>query len=128
LQVPVRAEELLRHDRRAQPRLRERRPLAGLIRAAALEPLAHPRDLEPHDLLAVDMADLPVVVRDEPHRPPSPVKPCLGVRHRTWPKWRWPLPNHATSGTQTCPLRPLSGVRHRTAPFETDLSSCVRRF
>ncbi len=48
------------------------RPLAGLVGAAALEPLAHRRHVEPDDLLPVDVADLAVVVRDELHRRPHP--------------------------------------------------------
>ena len=36
-------------------------------RAAALEVVAHRRHVEPHDLVAVDTADLPAVVRDELH-------------------------------------------------------------
>ena len=42
--------------------------LAGLVRAAPLEPLAHRRHVEADDLLAMDAADLAVVVGDEPHR------------------------------------------------------------
>ena len=70
-EIAGRVEELLGHDRRAQPRLGERRPLAGLTRAAALEPVAHRGDIEPDDLLAIDVADLPVVVRDELHAAPQ---------------------------------------------------------
>ena len=51
-------EELLRDDRRAQPRVGERRPLAGVVGAAALEVRAHVGDVEADDLLAVDAADL----------------------------------------------------------------------
>ena len=36
--------------------------------AAALEPLPHRQDVEPGDLLALDVAHLPVVIRDELHR------------------------------------------------------------
>ena len=58
-EVPRRVEELLRHDGRAEPRLGERHPLAGLVRAAPLEPLAHRRDVEHRDLLAVEHAHPP---------------------------------------------------------------------
>jgi hypothetical protein len=60
-------EELLRHDRRAQPRVRERHTLTRLVRAAALEPLPHRRHVEHDDLLAVEPADAPLVEGDEPH-------------------------------------------------------------
>ena len=49
-------EELLRHDRRTQARLRERRTLAGVVGAAPLEVRAHVRHVEADDLLAVDRA------------------------------------------------------------------------
>ena len=52
-------------------RLRQRRPLAGLVGAAALEPLAHRRHVEPDDLLAVEVADPAVVVGDELHATPQ---------------------------------------------------------
>jgi hypothetical protein len=67
-EVAGRVEELLRHDRRAQPRLGQRRPLAGLVRAPALEPLAHRRHVEPDDHVPVEIPDPPVVVGDELHR------------------------------------------------------------
>jgi hypothetical protein len=66
-EVAGRVEELLRHDRRSQPRIRERRPLARVVRAAALEVLAHGGNVEADDLLALDPPDLAVVVRDQPH-------------------------------------------------------------
>ena len=55
------------HDRSAERRVCERRPLARVVCSAALEVLAHRRDVEAHDLLAVDPADLSVVVRHELH-------------------------------------------------------------
>ena len=67
-EVAGRVEELLRDDRRAERRVGERRPLARVVGAAALEVLAHRRHVEPHDLVAVDPPDLAVVVRDELHR------------------------------------------------------------
>ena len=70
-EVARRVEELLRDDRRAQLRLRQRRPLAGLLGAAALEPLAHRRHVEPDDRLAVEVADSAVVVGDELHATPQ---------------------------------------------------------
>ena len=73
-------EELLRHDRRAQRRVGERRPLIRVGGAAALEVLAHRRDVEAHDLVAVDPADLAVVVRDELHRARSHAEDVAGVR------------------------------------------------
>ena len=67
-EVAGRVEELLRDDRRAELRLRERDPLAGLVRAAPLEQLAHRRDVEHRDLVAVEDADsLVVAERDELH-------------------------------------------------------------
>ena len=49
-------------------RLCERDALAGLVRAAPLEELAHRRDVEDDDLVAVEDADAPVVSeRDELH-------------------------------------------------------------
>ena len=41
-------------------------PLAGLVRAAALEVLAHRRHVEDGDLLAVDASDAPFVEGHEP--------------------------------------------------------------
>ncbi len=67
-EVARRVEELLRHDRRTQLRVGKRDPLARVVRATALEVLAHRRDVEPDDLVAVDPPDLAVVVRDELHR------------------------------------------------------------
>ncbi len=60
-------EELLRDDRRPQPRVRERHALAGVVGAATLEVLAHRRDVEAYHLVAVDPPDLAVVVGDELH-------------------------------------------------------------
>ena len=79
-EVAGRVEELLRHDRRAERRVRERRPLARVVGAAALEVLAHRRHVEAHDLVAVDPADLAVVVRDELHRA---LQPARGRRRRS---------------------------------------------
>src|SRR5581483_2656049 len=67
-EVAGRVEELLRHDRRAQPHLRERGTLARFAGAAAFEVFAHRRHVEAHDLLAFAASDLAVVVGDEPHR------------------------------------------------------------
>src|SRR5205085_2935593 len=60
-------EELLRRDRRAEGRLRKRHAFAGLGRASALEVRAHAQYVERRDRVAVDTADLAVVVRDELH-------------------------------------------------------------
>src|SRR5579864_7676127 len=64
-------EELLRDDRRMQLRRGDRCSLAGLVGAAALEVPAHVGHVEPHDLVAQDVPDLPVVVRDELHSTPQ---------------------------------------------------------
>ena len=67
-EVARRVEELLRDDRRPQPRLGERDPLAGLVGTAALEVLAHGRDVEDGDLVAVEHADARLLAeRDELH-------------------------------------------------------------
>jgi hypothetical protein len=66
-------EELLRLDRRAQPRVTERHTFARRVRAAPLEPVAHRRHLQSGDLLAVEIADLAVVVGDELHATPHTV-------------------------------------------------------
>src|SRR5262249_32865193 len=71
-EVSRRVEELLRDDRREQLRLRAWRPLARLVRAAALEPIAHRRDVEPDDRVAVEIPHPSVVVRHELHRRPHP--------------------------------------------------------
>ena len=71
-------EELLRDDRRAQRRVGERRALGRVVRAAALEVLAHRRDVEAHDLVAVDAPDLAVVVGDQLHR----ADPLRDAAHR----------------------------------------------
>src|SRR5262249_31334842 len=68
-EVAGRVEELSRHDRCAQSRLRERNPLAGLVAAAALEPFAHRRDVEDRDLVAV--APRAFSERDELHATPQ---------------------------------------------------------
>ena len=47
--------------------LGERRPVAGVLGAPALEVRAHVGNVEPRDLLAVDTADLAAVVGDQPH-------------------------------------------------------------
>ena len=60
-------EELLRHDRRLQARGGERRALAGVLGAAALEVGAQVGHVEADDLLALDPSDLAAVVGDEPH-------------------------------------------------------------
>ena len=62
-------EELLRDDRRAQARVGERHPLTGLGGAAALEVLAHRRDVEDRDLVALEHADPPCsfAERDQLH-------------------------------------------------------------
>ena len=67
-EVAGRVEELLRDDRRAQARLRERHALAGLVCPAPLEVLAHRRDVEDGDLVAVEDAHASFVAeRDELH-------------------------------------------------------------
>ena len=55
--LPGGVEELLRDDRRPQPRLGERDALAGLVGATALEVLPHRRHVEHGDLLAVEHPD-----------------------------------------------------------------------
>src|SRR5581483_11832846 len=65
--VARRVEELLRDDRSLQACVRERRPLAGLAGATALEVRAHRLGVEAGDLLALDAPDLAAVVRDELH-------------------------------------------------------------
>src|SRR5581483_1127965 len=64
-------EELLRDDRRMQPRLGERRPLEGVVGTAALKVRSHVGHVESHDLVALEAADLAVVVRDELHATPQ---------------------------------------------------------
>ena len=68
-EVAGRVEELLRDDRRAQPRLGERNPLAGLVGATALEVLPHRRHVENGDLLALEHPDPPysLTERDQLH-------------------------------------------------------------
>ncbi len=66
--VAGRVEELPRDDGRAQPRAGERDAFAGLVRPAALEVLAHRRNVEDRDLVAVEYADAPLFSeRDELH-------------------------------------------------------------
>jgi hypothetical protein len=60
-------EELLRHDRRTQLRRGQRGALGRVVGAAALEVLAHARDVEADDLVAVDAPDLAVVVGHQLH-------------------------------------------------------------
>ena len=67
-EVAGRVEELLRDDRRAQLRVLERDALAGLVRAAVLEELAHRRRVEDDDLLPIEVSDLLAVAEgDELH-------------------------------------------------------------
>ena len=82
--VACRVEELLRHDRCAQPCLGQCHALSALIGAPALEVLAHRGDVEYGDRVAVEDADapLPFAERDELHA--SPADACgnagVGVR------------------------------------------------
>jgi hypothetical protein len=67
-EVPRSVDELLRPDRRPQPRVRERDALTRLVGTAALELLPHRRHVEDRDLVAVDHADPRVVPeRDQLH-------------------------------------------------------------
>ena len=65
-EVPGGVEELLRDDRRPQPRALERNALAGLVRAGALEVLPHRRHVEDGDLVALDAAHAPLGEGYEP--------------------------------------------------------------
>ena len=67
-EVASRVEELLRDDRRAEHRVLERDALAGLVRAAVLEELAHRGRVEDDDLLPIEVSDLLAVAEgDELH-------------------------------------------------------------
>ena len=71
-EVAGRVEELLRHDRRAQPHVLER-VLAPVARAhrAALEVLAHRRHVELDHAVVAQLADEAVVEGDELHATPQ---------------------------------------------------------
>ena len=113
-------EELLRHDRRAQLRLRQRDALAGLVRAAALEPLAHRRHVEHDDLLAVDPADPTLVEGDELHR--ALRRPSLLVSATTGSK---PAIRRSTATRRDASQRARGDVARRKSSDSTEIRSGI---